>query len=215
MIIKRWGYLAALFVCSFAVMSGCATLTTGNSQSITVDSKPQGASCTLNRDGKTVGVVNPTPGTVSVDKSKYDISIICKKEGFQDGATVCPSSFQGMTFGNILFGGLIGLAVDAGSGAMNKYPSMLTIALIPSEFNSVADRDVFFDNMKAECIAETAKAIAQLNESCSAASDDTKALCPEQIKAAEVARDSRLTELETMRALARIKAGGSAALSQQ
>jgi hypothetical protein len=169
----------------------------------------------LNRDGRTVGVVNPTPGTVSIDKSKYDISVICKKEGFQDGATVCPSSFQGMTFGNILFGGLIGLAVDAGSGAMNKYPSMLTIALIPGEFNSIADRDVFFDNMKAECVAEASKAIAQLSENCSTASDDIKALCPDQIKAAEAARESRLSEIENMRALAKIKAGGSAAVSQQ
>lgn len=202
---KSRGYLTVLFVCSFSIMGGCATLTTGNSQSITIDTKPQGATCTLTRDGKAVAVVNPTPGTVSVDKSKYDISVICMKEGFQDGATVCPSSLQGMTFGNILFGGLIGIAIDAGTGAMNKYPSMLTVALIPTEFNSVADRDVFFDNMKAECIEETSKAIAQLSESCTTTSDDQKALCLNQIKAAETARESRLSELETMRTIAKIK----------
>ena len=37
------------------------------------------------------------------------------------------SEFQAMTFGNILFGGLIGVVVDAASGATHEYPPLVTI----------------------------------------------------------------------------------------
>ena len=44
-----------------------------------------------------------------------------------------------MTFGNILFGGIIGVAVDASSGAMNEYPSSVTVRLIPEETPDLPD----------------------------------------------------------------------------
>lgn len=36
-----------------------------------------------------------------------------------------------MTLGHILFGGLIGVAVDAGRGAMNDCEATVTLTLIP------------------------------------------------------------------------------------
>jgi hypothetical protein len=36
-----------------------------------------------------------------------------------------------MTAGNVVFGGLIGLGVDAASGAMNKYEPGVDIAMTP------------------------------------------------------------------------------------
>ena len=45
-----------------------------------------------------------------------------------------------MTFGNILFGGIIGIAVDAASGAMHQYPDSVTITLIPDEFATAEAR---------------------------------------------------------------------------
>jgi hypothetical protein len=215
---KKWGYLVILCAFGFAfivTLTGCATLTTGNSQSITIATKPQGATCTLNRDGKVVAVVNPTPGTVNIDKSKNDISIVCTKEGFQDETAACNSNFQGMTFGNILFGGLIGLAVDAGSGAMHKYPSELTILLIPIEFASIAERDAFFDSMKTECLTETAKLVDETSKRCATMSDDNKATCVAELKAAESNRDTRLGEIEKMRNSAKIKDGVQASLPMQ
>src|SRR3546814_10177833 len=84
----------------------------------------------------TLAVVNPTPGTVQIEKSKDTITVRCKKEGFFETAETLDSEVQGMTFGNILFGGIIGVAVDASSGAMNQYPSSVTIALVPESFRS-------------------------------------------------------------------------------
>jgi hypothetical protein len=36
-----------------------------------------------------------------------------------------------MAAGNVIFGGIIGLGVDAASGAMNKYPDVVTVAMTP------------------------------------------------------------------------------------
>jgi hypothetical protein len=42
-----------------------------------------------------------------------------------------PSNTEAMAAGNVVFGGIIGLGVDAASGAINKYPDMVTVAMSP------------------------------------------------------------------------------------
>ena len=114
-----------------ALLAGCATIVEGTDQSITVSSNPSAATCELRREGGQIGVVNPTPGTVWVEKSQNDIAVRCSKEGYRDGTGVLISSFEGWTAGNIILGGVVGLAVDAGSGAMNSYPSSILVTLPP------------------------------------------------------------------------------------
>jgi hypothetical protein len=200
-----------LFICIIGIIltstCGCSTLTTGTSQSVTVNTDPTGAVCTLSRKGTAIAVVNPTPGTVSVDKSKNDISVLCKKDGYEEGAGVFDSKFQGMTFGNILFGGLIGLAIDAGSGAINKYPSMLTISMIPSEFKSAAECDAFFETMKANYISDIRKKTEQVDAMCidSGSDENKKDACNMEKKALDEEREKRLAEIERKRAVARIR----------
>lgn len=94
-----------------ALTSGCATITKGTNQTVTDDTDPTGAVCTLTREAKTLAVVNPTPGSVSIGKSSTPIAVVCKKPEFLDAAGTLTSQFQAMTFGNVLFGGLIGVAV--------------------------------------------------------------------------------------------------------
>ena len=91
------------------VLGACATIVEGSDQTVTVITEPTGAICTLNRDGEAISVANPTPGTVSIDKSKDNISIICEKDGYFNGAASLSSDFKAMTFGNIIFGGVVGL----------------------------------------------------------------------------------------------------------
>ncbi|MEQ9244480.1 MAG: hypothetical protein RLO21_00680 [Nitratireductor sp.] len=126
--------LVVVAACGMALMgSACSTIVEGTDQTVTVATDPSGAACELTRGGETVGVVNPTPGSILVDKSSDNISVICSKDGYQDASGTLTSEFEGMTFGNILFGGIIGVAVDASSGAMNEYPSSVTVRLIPEE----------------------------------------------------------------------------------
>src|SRR4051812_10109461 len=139
MSIRRFSMLGC-WLCLAFLSSGCASIVEGTDQSVTVQTSPSGASCELKRDGTVIGVVNPTPGTITVDKSKNDIAVICKKDGYQDGSGAFSSEFQGMTFGNLLFGGIIGVAVDASSGAMHEYPASVTVVMAPNSFANSAER---------------------------------------------------------------------------
>ena len=86
-------------------LSGCATIIEGTSQPITVATPgAEGASCTLSSPDGSYHVI--TPGTVTVNKSRHDISVRCKKDGYSDGLGTVPSNFEAWTIGNILLGEL-------------------------------------------------------------------------------------------------------------
>lgn len=113
-------------------LPGCATLVEGTSQSMTVTTNPAGASCTLDRQGERLGAIAPTPGTLRVDKSKNDMAVTCAKEGYQTATTSHSPKFVGTTFGNLIAGGLIGVVVDAASGANFRYPDEVRVDLAPT-----------------------------------------------------------------------------------
>lgn len=175
--------------------SGCATIVEGSSTTVTVDTRPPGAVCDLKRDGQTIAVINPTPGSISVSKSKHDINVRCEREGYEDAVGVVGSEFQAMTFGNILFGGLIGVAVDASSGAMNEYPPLITITMLPETFQSDEERDEFFDGMREEFLVQYDQTVARIKEKCG----DDQESCERQLKAAAEAREAKLQEIEAKR----------------
>jgi hypothetical protein len=89
----------------------------GTDQSIAVATDPPGASCSIDRNGTHVGQVNPTPGSIHLDRSKDDLTFTCNSSGYQEAKLSQSPHFTGATFGNILIGGLVGVAVDAATGA--------------------------------------------------------------------------------------------------
>lgn len=122
--------VAALAAC---YTTGCATILSGKTQTITIASNPPGAICELTRQAQVVGKINPTPGAAMVTKTKYDITVLCKKDGYQDATAYLKSGTEGSTFGNILLGGVVGWGIDSASGADNKYPDVTTVSLVPVE----------------------------------------------------------------------------------
>lgn len=112
-------------------LSACASITKGTTQSITINTNPPGARCELTRDGELIGVADPTPQIVTVDKSSDDIQLACKLAGHVTASHVIESGAEAMTAGNVIFGGVIGLAIDAGTGALNKYDANVTVVLQP------------------------------------------------------------------------------------
>jgi hypothetical protein len=116
-------------VLSLLLLPACATLVSGTDQTVTVSTTPSGASCTLDRVGERVGAVPATPGSLRVDKSVHDHTVTCSKEGFETASATHASKFNGATFGNLLAGGVIGLAIDASSGANFTYPSDIRLQL--------------------------------------------------------------------------------------
>jgi hypothetical protein len=113
------------------VLAACATITKGTTQVVAVNTPGvAGATCTLSSSAiGTVMVV--TPDTVSLPKGWEGVSVRCSKQCYNDGAGVISSNMEGMTAGNIILGGVIGLGVDALSGAMNKYSPEIQVALTP------------------------------------------------------------------------------------
>jgi hypothetical protein len=183
-------------VAATSTLGACATIVSGTSQNVSVTTDPDGANCKMEREGQVVGIVNPTPGTVRIEKSKNDITITCKKEGYADTQAPLSSSFTGTTFGNILFGGLVGVAIDASSGANNKYPESAFVILTPSRFNSVQARDEYYDKVRDRVNVNAAEAVNKLKTQCAA---DRKEQCAIDIKKVEDERDRQLKEVENRR----------------
>lgn len=111
------------------VLVGCATITT---QTIAVDTPgAPGATCTILTPSGPRGLT--TPGNVTLDKQSAALAITCTKECYLAATSMIPSNTESMAAGNVLLGGVIGLGVDAASGAMNKYPDLVTVAMVPDQ----------------------------------------------------------------------------------
>ena len=109
---------------------GCATITKGTTQTIAIDTPGvPGAMCTIQTQSGPRGVT--TPGNVALDKGSSPLPITCTKECYVMGSSIIPSNTETMAAGNVLLGGVIGLGVDAATGAMNKYPDVVTVAMTP------------------------------------------------------------------------------------
>lgn len=110
-------------------LTGCATILSGRNQTVTLRTNPPGARCELVREGRVIGTVENTPGAVHLEKTKHDIDVVCKKDGFSESRAYAESGTEGATFGNIILGGVVGWAVDSASGSDNKYPEVVTVNL--------------------------------------------------------------------------------------
>ena len=203
--------LASTFAVLLLILgSGCATITKGSSQTVTVDTDPSGAVCTLTRDAKPLAVVNPTPGSVSIEKSSGVIAVICKKADYLDSAGTMASEFQAMTFGNILFGGLVGVVIDAASGATHEYPPLVRITLIPSVFATAVERDAFFDQMRQTLLKESAEVKERIQKECATScakrpAHECRPDCNAQLEAADAGTKAKLAEIDQKRALAKVR----------
>jgi len=112
-------------------LSGCASIVNGTTQAIAISTPPvNGAQCDLSSSQGQWTVV--TPGVATVARSKSDINIQCHKPGYQTAVGVIPSSFETWTAGNLVFGGVVGLGVDAATGAINEYPSSYQLPMVPA-----------------------------------------------------------------------------------
>jgi len=123
---------AAITVLPLA-LGGCASIISGDLQPVsvvTVDETGtvvQGASCMLTNDEGTWYV--STPGSATVGRSGEALTVICTKDGLKAGSLTVESGVKAMAFGNLLFGGIIGGAVDAGTGAAFDYPTSMQVVM--------------------------------------------------------------------------------------
>ena len=109
----------------FSFLTGCASITESKNQSMSVSTGDvTGAMCTLS-NSKGSYYVNSTPGSVMVRNACDQLTVTCKKDGYvptNPAAGSIQDKSKGMAWGNILFGGIIGIAVDRNTGAECTYP---------------------------------------------------------------------------------------------
>ena len=115
-------------------LCGCAAIFEGTSQEITINTNPPGANCSLDRKGVSIGRVNPTPGAVTIKKTKDDLTIVCTKDGYQQATVLNHSDAAGATVADVIGGLLLGpiaWGVDSASGADNKYDGTVNLSMVP------------------------------------------------------------------------------------
>jgi hypothetical protein len=113
-----------------ALVSGCASLIEGTTQQVAVSTTPAGAHCLFLRNGNTIATIPSTPGSVTIEKTRDDLVIVCNRRGYASATFVNKSGLAMVAYANILTGGL-SWAVDTSRGADNKYQGQVALALVP------------------------------------------------------------------------------------
>ncbi len=113
----------------------CATIMHGTTQKIGISSSPSGAKVVINN------VEYGTTPTFAQLKRGDDHIVKISLEGYQTAELTITKSVSGWVWGNIVFGGLIGLAVDAISGGLYKLTPEQLHAELKKEGIGLNDRE--------------------------------------------------------------------------
>ena len=117
-------------VLALAGMTGCASVTTGDEQVVSVETHSpagpvSGANCKL--QNKKGFYYITTPGSLRVFRDYGDLTVTCDKPGLPTSIVRVKSKTGYTVAGNILFP--IGAMVDVASGAAYAYPALLRIMM--------------------------------------------------------------------------------------
>ncbi len=130
-------FLTTACLAAALTMTGCASIFSGSTQTLTFKSVPDAANITItNKLGEKIHT-GSTPATVTLKRGHgyfkpagYQVTF--SKEGFQTKTVQVKATVNGWYIANIIFGGLIGfLIVDPATGAM--------YTLSPSDINTLLD----------------------------------------------------------------------------
>ena len=123
-------YVATLLAAITVFSTGCASITRGTTDTLVIESDPAGADVKLS-----TGLSGKTPVSFKLPR-KNDLTVTISKPGFETltvnvTSQVVGAGSAGMA-GNVLVGGLIGVAVDASTGAMKDLkPNPVKVKLNP------------------------------------------------------------------------------------
>ncbi len=114
--------LQAILVGVALALSGCASIISGRTATVQIDSKPSNAQVVIHdKHGKQV-LTTTTPASVELrrkDKfiwpAKYTATI--DKPGYKTATVPIDSKINPWIIGNVVLGGVVGLAVDNATGA--------------------------------------------------------------------------------------------------
>ena len=108
-------------VCGFSG-SGCATIVNGGPDVVYFSTTPAGATVTV--DGAQLG---KTPLTTQVRRNSHMMTF--SKEGYQKDTLPVQKEFNLWVLGNVIFGGVIGIIVDAVAGNLEEVSGSVAVTL--------------------------------------------------------------------------------------
>jgi hypothetical protein len=114
-----------------AGLSGCATVTRGTTETLLMQSEPSGAAVRVSN-----GFAGVTPVGFTISR-RGDLIVTFSKEGYETVDVVVKAQMAGRgavgLAGNVLIGGLIGIGVDAVTGAtLSHSPNPVKVTLVPA-----------------------------------------------------------------------------------
>ncbi len=186
-------------IASAVSLTACASIVSDNESTTYIETEPETARCELH--GQDFKRVVNTPDSIHLPAEAAPITIACVADGYKTTTEPLDTKVDGWVFGNILFGGLIGLAIDSARGAGQEYPPHVMVALEPEIFTSQADRDAWYDRRREAQEARWNNVISQAQAQCS---DDDDTSCKSRVEKAQEERDEEIAELEERRLQARV-----------
>lgn len=174
-------------ILSATLLSGCATVVTGTTQTVDVRSYPPGAQCTLARAGMVIATVDETPQSIEISRSLRDVELRCSKPGYDDGHGTLRSDMHEAALGNVFVGGAVGGAVDAATGAIGQYRSGVRVSLrklSESEVAAVEEDESAATNAEAAAAKSTREEPARN-------SGNTEVILAAKVEALTVAGDAQ------------------------
>jgi hypothetical protein len=153
-----------------ATLTGCATIVHSGPRSIPVASTPAGAKVSIYDRSDSLVMTNTTPFVASLD-SKYGYfkgqtyRMVFEMPGYSSTEIKLDASLSGWYFGNLVFGGLIGmLIVDPLTGAMyNLTPEKIDQHLSPSQAQLVRERKGLLVVLASEATQQERAEMVRIN----------------------------------------------------
>ena len=104
------------------MLAGCASIVSGTHQEVSVSSAPSGATVKVDNVASAT-----TPATLTLS-AKQSHQVLIELPGYKPYEVFLAQKTNGRIFGNIFFGGLIGIVIDMSDGA--------AYALTPNKINA-------------------------------------------------------------------------------
>ncbi|BDG70761.1 hypothetical protein [Roseomonas fluvialis] len=165
---------------------------------VAVATEPPGGRCTVARGDRVMAEVPAAPASVRLARSYAELEVRCVAEGFLETAEVLrprddPAVFRMAPNGVI---GATATVISLASARTMRYPSEVTVAMVPASFPSEAAREQFFATRRAAVMAARATEIGLAEERCRAERDTT---CDPSLLVAQRQQAEDLARLDALR----------------
>jgi len=166
--LKQMFVMAAVGAC--AALAGCATIVHGGPRTISVGSSPSGAKVSIYDRSNVLVQTNTTPFVAKLD-TKYGYfrgqtyRLVFELPEHANAEVKLNSSLSGWYFGNLVFGGVIGmLIVDPLTGAMyNLSPERIEQPLSPAQAQVIRERKGLLVVLASQATANERAQMVRLN----------------------------------------------------